>query len=76
MRRLAVEGQRFDGAVGDVEDGAAGRLVDAARFHADEAVLDEVDPADAVVAAEPVEVGRGSVAGLIALPSTATGRRA
>ena len=34
-----------------------GRLVDAARLHADEAVLDEVEPADAVPPAELVEPG-------------------
>src|SRR5690606_1529432 len=37
------------------QDGAAGRLVDAARLHADEAVLDQVEAADAVVAAEIVQ---------------------
>jgi hypothetical protein len=40
------------------QDRAAGRLVDAARLHADEAVLDEIEPADAVVAAELVELGQ------------------
>ncbi len=39
------------------QDGAARRLVDAARLHADEAVLDQVDAADAVVAAELVQLG-------------------
>ena len=39
-----------------VEDRAAGRLVDAARLHADEAILDDVDAADAVLAAELVQV--------------------
>ena len=37
------------------QNGAAGRLVHAARLHADEAVLDEIDAADAVVAAEVVQ---------------------
>ena len=37
------------------QDRAARRLVDAARLHADEAVLDQVEPADAVVVAELVE---------------------
>ena len=44
--------------MGLVEDGAAGGLVDAAALHADEAVLDQVDPADAVLAAEFVELGQ------------------
>ena len=55
MHRLAVERERLDRAVRDMQDGAAGRLVDAARLHADEAVLDQIDAADAVVAAELVE---------------------
>ena len=38
-----------------VEQGAARRLVDAARLHADHAILDEVDDADAVRAADRVE---------------------
>ncbi len=38
------------------EDRAAGRLVDAARLHADEAVLDQIDAADAVRLAERVEL--------------------
>ena len=37
------------------QDRAARRLVDAARLHADEAVLDEVDAADAVVAAVVIQ---------------------
>ena len=57
VRGAAVERDRFDGAVRGEQDGAAGRLVDAARLHADEAVLDQVEPADAVVAAELVERG-------------------
>ena len=42
-------------AMGKVEDGAAGGLVNAAGFHADKAVFDEIDTADAVLAAEFVE---------------------
>jgi hypothetical protein len=53
---LAVHGEGLDRAVRGVEDGAAGGLVDAAALHADEAVLDEIDAADAVLAAEFVEV--------------------
>ena len=58
MHRAAVERDRFDAAMGGEQDGAAGRLVDAARLHADEAVLDQVEPADAVVVAELVEPAR------------------
>ena len=45
-------------AVRGEQDRAAGRLVDAARFHADEAVLDQVEAADAIVVAELVELGQ------------------
>jgi len=51
---LAIHRQRFHLAVAEVEDRAAGGLVDAAALHADEPVFDEVDPADAVFAAELV----------------------
>jgi hypothetical protein len=54
-----------------VQDRAAGRLVHAARLHADEAVLDQVEPADAVVAAEIVELGQ-QVAGESFSPSMPT----
>ena len=40
------------------QDRAAGGLVHAARLHADEAVLDQVEPADAIVVAELVERGQ------------------
>jgi hypothetical protein len=46
-----VKGDRFHRPVGGEQDGAARRLVDAAGLHADKAVLDQVEPADAVVAA-------------------------
>src|SRR6185312_5808574 len=55
MRRAAIQGDALDAAMRRMEDGAAGRLVDAARLHADEAVLDQVEAADAVPAAELVE---------------------
>ena len=66
MRGLAVERQRLHGAVGDGEDGAARRFIDAARLHADEAVLDQIEPADAIVMAQAVELGekRGGRHGL------------
>ncbi len=73
MRGLAVERERFDGAMRDVQDGAARRLIDAARLHADETVLDQIEPADAIVLAERRLSAVRSVAGDIALPSIATG---
>ena len=38
-----------------LQDGDAGRLVYAARFHTDKAVLDQIDAADAVFAADIIE---------------------
>ncbi len=58
MHHLAVHGDRFDRPVRFLEDGAARGLVDAAALHADEAVLEQVDPADAVFAAEFVQLGQ------------------
>ena len=37
------------------QDRAPGRFIHAARLHADEAVFDEIEPADAIVVAELVE---------------------
>ena len=50
MQHLPVERQRLDRFVRVVEQCAAGRLVAAPRFHADEAVLHDVDTPDAVLA--------------------------
>ena len=55
VHHLAVERDRLDRAVRGVEHGAARRLVDAARLHPDEAVLDHVDAADAVRARDLVQ---------------------
>ena len=55
MHHLAVQGERFDLPMRVHEDGAAGRLVHAARLHAHEAVLDQVYAADPVFAPELVE---------------------
>src|SRR5215831_3177224 len=52
----AVERDRFDRPMGREQDGAPGGLIDPARLHADEAVFDEVDAADPVIAAELVEL--------------------
>ena len=38
--------------MGGQQNRATWRLVHAARFHADEPVLDQIDPADAIVAAK------------------------
>src|SRR5262245_61640327 len=55
VEHLAVERDRFQRSPRDVQDRPTGRLVDAARLHADEAVLDEVHAPDAVLAAHAVE---------------------
>ena len=52
---FAVHGEGLDLAMGEVEDGTAGGLIDAAAFHADEAVFYHVHAADAVFAAEFVQ---------------------
>ena len=49
MRHVLGERQRFQLAVRGHDQRAAGSLIAAARFHADEAVLDQVDAADAVL---------------------------
>src|SRR5512143_1186624 len=54
---LAVHGDGLDGPVGGMEERAARRLVDAPGLHADVAVFDEVDAADAVPAGDPVRLG-------------------
>ena len=55
MHHLAVEGEGLHLTMREMEDGAAWRLIDAAGFHADVTVLDHINTADAVLAAEPVE---------------------
>ena len=52
---LLGQHQPLEGVVGRVQDHRRGRLVDLAALDADEAVLDVVDPADAVRAAQVVQ---------------------
>src|SRR3546814_2672529 len=54
-RRAAVERDAFDTTMRPRIDFAAGRFIHPARLHADEAVLDEVETPDAVLAAKVVE---------------------
>ena len=56
MGALLVQGDGLQDVDGLVEDGAAGGLVDAAALHAHQAVLDDVQQADAVLAAHLVQV--------------------
>src|SRR5262249_15216240 len=56
--RPRIGRQRLDRRARGVHHRAARRLVDPARLHADEAILDEVDPADAVLAGDLVEPGQ------------------
>ena len=58
MRHFAVQRDGFDGAVRLEQNGAAGGFIAAARFHADVAVLHQVEAADAVLAAEDVQMGQ------------------
>ena len=44
--------------MGGEQNGAARRFVHAPRLHADEPVLDEIEPADAVSPSERVELGQ------------------
>ena len=55
VHHLAVQRDRLHGAMGDVQHRTPGRLVDAARLQADEAVLDHVDAPDTVLAGDLVE---------------------
>ncbi len=57
MHRVAVQDDRFQLLVGGEQDGAAGGLVNAVRFHPHQAAFDHVDPADAVLAAQLVQHG-------------------
>ena len=56
MHQVAVQRELLQLQMGGVERGDAGRLVDAAALHADEAVLDDVDPTHAVAAGDFVEL--------------------
>ena len=57
VRDLAIEADRFDGAMGFEHDAATRRLVAAARFHSDIAIFDEVQPAHPMLTAEVVQLG-------------------
>lgn len=53
---LAVHDNAFNVEVGGAQDSAGGGLVDAARLDADEAVLDNVNAANALAAGEVVHI--------------------
>ncbi len=55
VRDFAVEGKRFELAMGRDDERSAGRLVASARLDADEAVFDEIDAADGVARADFVQ---------------------
>src|SRR3546814_6144103 len=57
VRRTPVQRELLDSAMRGVEDGPARRLVQAARFHPDEAVFHQVQTADAMRAAKVVQPG-------------------
>ena len=56
MEGVLVHGEHFQLLVGEVQDGAAGSLVYAPVLHAHQPVLHDVDDADAVGAAQSVEL--------------------
>src|SRR3546814_12146813 len=64
VRGAAVERDAFDTTMRPRIDFAAGRFIHPARLHADEAVLEEVETPEAVLAAKVVEppqrLGRAS----------------
>src|SRR6266481_979955 len=51
MRGLAIDGEPLQFLMGFDEKGSAGSFVSAARFHSDEAILDEIRAADALAGA-------------------------
>lgn len=53
---VAIEGEPLKVNVRRAEDGCARGLVASARFDADETVLDDVDPSDAMLARERVQL--------------------
>src|SRR5262245_9233609 len=55
MRRLAVEAERFEFAQGREQQRPARSLIDAARFHSDQTVFDQVNAATAVAPADLVQ---------------------
>ena len=63
MLGIFIQRNHFQNLVSPIEDGAAGRLIDAAVLHAHQAVLHDVQKADAVVAAQLVELA-DDIAGL------------
>ena len=58
MGRATIERNAFDPAMGPCIDFATRCFVHAARLHADEAVFDQIQTADAMLAAEVVKSGQ------------------
>ena len=56
MQRFLVEREHFQLLMREIEDRAARRLINAVILHADEPVFDDIQNADAVLAAELVEL--------------------
>ena len=57
MHRAAIQRDGFDAAMGRQQDCAAWRFIHAARFHADKAVFNQVEPANAIGSAQLIELG-------------------
>ena len=70
---VSVERQRFQFADRSHQDRAAGRLIAAARLHADEAVLHQIDASHAVFAADALSSSSNLDAAQLLLPVDETG---
>ena len=68
VQRGAVERERFEFAHSRHQDSAARRFVAAARFHADKAILDKVNAADAMFAADYIQLFEQRNAAELLLP--------
>src|SRR6185503_21373340 len=55
VHHFAIERDRLERTVCCVKDGDPGCLVHAARLHADESILDEIDTADAVFSSDLIQ---------------------
>jgi hypothetical protein len=55
---FAIQGDGLHGQWAGAQNGAAGGFVNPAGFHADIPVFDDIDPADAMFATYPVQLGQ------------------
>ena len=73
MSRAPVKRDRFNASMGEIENCPARRLVHSTRFHADEAVFNQIEAADTIVSgSELIELCQ-KLGGESFSPSMATG---